>query len=757
MTNSTRTLLLALTLAMSSFSCQTLSRQPDLGEAAYRSPWAPSRTPAALKCDIDYVDAEILKSIPTDPGLQTQVSQIREYLKRNGQLKKIIPMSDEMLEFRKQYLPFLKIDSAYREGIIRWMEGGLRLKSSLTEKVLADPQTFLGRANAQYDFVVVGSGVHGTLAVAELLQKNPNYKILVIEASDTAAANFRYAGDTFSINSSNRASGTGSVPLPGQGNINELPGLPIQVSDISAVKYPSANDLGSSLVAGLYASVSRYKNVDIVFNTELLNASKKKISFDGASTEGFEITAKKEGLRKFPNIQAKKMIVASGLGTPTLPPGVKRSVTQFFPELVQTADITKTLPRVMTFEDVMRALAQSNNPRGYFANKTVAVVGTGDSANVFIEFMLGYATPGAYGFSSAQIRGPKRVFWIGQKRSTCEAYIADARSRYAQIGTGYRSSDPDALPIIEAIDDRLDSVAPVSETQALLKLQNTTGQITADVVILATGFESQLRKVLAGVVNEGTGATNAATDAEFLERGFDYLSGKTSVSSTVTRIARTPKGSANGKLIIVGPGAGRLPQDEELVGIIQNTVSIFNNAPRTVSASRSITSGVKPLSGSRTNAIQLKLARTNTSRIVEIGGMSETRLISNATTPYLSSVLTSVLSKIELPSSYRGDEFLIGFKLSPDGKKIQLFSLADNINLTPVAEALAETRDFFNLTYQVLAYNRNQGIYLKAIVEDGAIDLSSAKLSFDRAASTGDATVNPGTIQNSSIVLRGIQ
>src|SRR6185295_6521094 len=106
------------------------------------------------------------------------------------------------------------------------------------------------------------------------------------------------------------------------------------------------------------------------------------------------------------------------------------------------------------FEDVIRLLAQSEDPRKFFAGKTVAVVGTGDSANVFIEFLLGYASPTGYGFSDAQTEGPKSILWVGQSIQSCEDFIAQARSRYAQIGTGYRSSDPTATPVLKGNPSR---------------------------------------------------------------------------------------------------------------------------------------------------------------------------------------------------------------------------------------------------------------------------------------------------------------
>ena len=77
--------------------------------------------------------------------------------------------------------------------------------------------------------------------------------------------------------------------MPGLGNINELPNLPIQVSDLTSVRYPEAADLGDALVANAYALLKTYKNVDILFETEI---SQREFNNLALNTKGGDLDFK---------------------------------------------------------------------------------------------------------------------------------------------------------------------------------------------------------------------------------------------------------------------------------------------------------------------------------------------------------------------------------------------------------------------------------------------------------------------------------
>ena len=182
------------------------------------------------------------------------------------QIEKTVPLTEKMKEFRARYLQFFTPAYTGREALVRSFEASLRVRSKAVEAKLANGD----KSQRDYDLVITGTGVHGIIALHEALRVHPEAKILLIDEGDTAGATFRYGKDFYNINSSNRASNGRDLPLPGQGNLNELPGLPIQVSDMTAVKYPSANDLGSAIVTGLYAAAQGHPNIDVLFNSKAI-------------------------------------------------------------------------------------------------------------------------------------------------------------------------------------------------------------------------------------------------------------------------------------------------------------------------------------------------------------------------------------------------------------------------------------------------------------------------------------------------------
>ena len=55
------------------------------------------------------------------------------------------------------------------------------------------------------------------------------------------------------------------------------------------------------------------------------------------------------------------------------------------------------------------------------------------------------------------------VISFGQESKTCEQFIEKARSRYAQIGTGFRSSSKDRRPILQSAPKLKKAIETVNE------------------------------------------------------------------------------------------------------------------------------------------------------------------------------------------------------------------------------------------------------------------------------------------------------
>jgi len=375
-----------------------------------------ARDPASTKSCLSAVedglrnaDPQLAQRLTKDPVAQAEAAMATS----TGAEKYPIKITKEVARFRDRFLGFLK-NPTVREPLTRSFEASLRMRSQLLEKSLNENSNL-----AQYDLIIVGSGVHGIIALHRALAQNPKLKVLVLDEGDTAGSTFRYGKEVFNINSSNRRSGEDTRPVPGEGNINELPGLPIQVSDLTAVKYPTANDLGTSIVAGLYAAVREYPQVDILFNARANQFLEK--ARDPQFNESVEVSTNSSQFQ----IDSQKVILATGLGEPNLPKRVAESLERF--PALKNSQNGKTPPRVLTFEDMIRTIASSNDPVSLFKDKKIGVVGKGDSANVFIEFLVGYAAREGYARSSAQDGIAEKIFGLAKtKKHVKNSYLTFA-------------------------------------------------------------------------------------------------------------------------------------------------------------------------------------------------------------------------------------------------------------------------------------------------------------------------------------------
>jgi len=682
-----------------------------------------ANTGAVQGVDAEYSDSlalEIFNNvIRSNRYTDQEVALVESQLEKSGILGSPISISRANAEFRKLVLPIMRFEPNHREALISMMEADLRQRSALLEKRIGDLRT-------EYDVVIVGAGIHGTIALQSLLRQKPNLKILVIEESDTAAATFRYPNNTFRINSSNRASGEDALPLPGRGNINELPQLPIQVSDLTAVKYPTAGDLGSAVVAGLYAA-SISSKVDVLFTSNVTKIAEN--AFTQARPAKFDISGKFKTNSPF-TVSTRSLILASGLGTPRVPDSVLESIT---PEMLRTRNALTSPPKVMTFESIMRILGQSSNPRELLSGKKVAVVGTGDSANVLIEFFLGYAAEAGYGVSNAQIAPPAKILWVGQSRETCEDFIADARSRYAQIGTGFRSSDPNGDPLIDATPNKLVSLKQRDrDGRLVLSLEDSSAKLDADYVILATGFEGQLYKLFdrqydVSGISIGERPYN---DKDLINNFFSTVTGRTETTGNRnTDIAKEAFTYIGGKetegsgIYVLGPAAGPLAKESELFGIIQNTVSIFNNSLRTEAAAELIASEVRASADANT-AVGLHVAKGNSA--IGITGIQQTKSYGNATSAYLESVLLNALKPVQFDKS---GSLEITFISDPQTKNLTVVS---NYNIQEVVKLLAVSRDFFPTVSGLVSLSGKYNVWkLRIDISDGKADLTPRSYEFN--------------------------
>lgn len=689
-----------------------------------RNPSAADACVALFADDIRTEDPSYAQKLQEDPLAVAEAE-----MNKSTDDKYPVKLSSQMKRFRDRFLGFIK-NTVIREPLTRSFESAIRMRSLLTENAL------MKNNYGQYDVVIVGTGVHGIIALHAGLARNPNLKILLVDEGDTAGATFRYGKEVFNINSSNRSSGKDSKPLPGEGNINELPGLPIQVSDLTSVKYPTANDLGTALVSGLYSALRQHPNVEVLFNTkatQILPKSKNK-----QLKESIALTSSNNPDASL-QVDAQAIILTTGLGTPRLVEKVTETLIAK-PELARQEN--GKIPKVIAFEDVIRILGSSNEPAKFFKDKKIAVVGKGDSANVFIEYALGYAAREGYARSSAQGGKVKKIFWIGQEKQDCKDFISDIRSRYQQVSTGFRSSSKNIEAIITPYAAKLSDVKNVGSTvTALLADKNSISDL--DFIVVTTGFEQNVRALFSTITNNRN--LDFKTDADFFKSQFETLEAPTSISAKNTKVAR--KLNAR-EIYVLGTAAGELADPSETVGIIQNYVSIFNNAPRVVAATQNLVGYLQPLA-SKTFLQAVNVNRAESKPTVLVTDIQESRFMPNQTLAFLEATFKEALS---LATNSSGENLSLVMTLKGDDLKITSATLADP---TALAQLLAQSREFFSLARELLKFTPGQSLQLTAYTSKGSFVTKTAKV--EMTATENERKTTPtAVVNNNQIKLRGL-
>lgn len=674
----------------------------------------------------------ILDALSKDKSAELAASQAAE----NIDAKAPISLVQKLKAFRDRYLPYFK-NRDQREALIQQFEAELRVSAFKTAEELAK------KKENYYDAIFVGAGPQNIVALAKFMEENPNARVLMVDQTDTAGSNFRYLGEALTINSSNRASGPGRLALPGEGNINELPGLPIQISEFTAVKYPTGNDLASSIIAGLYSNIRNHPRVDIALRTEVL---------DILTTAGEKNPSYSTGVRlKLANGQettARALVTdaGTGLGREKITEEVKRAIIAN-PKLV-VAQEGETIPQLTVSSDFLTKISQGKAALDAVKGKTLILAGDGDSAYIVLESLLGYMVAAGYGTSTAQTIGPKRILWLNQSAENCKQFIEKARSRYAPIGTGFRNSNMNLEALIKPFKQKLANVSESSGNLIGVELADGN-KVNGDHAILAIGYEGQNRTLF----SEGQGFKD---DKSFYEKAFDFVTGRTTVSNgALTNIGATLKSNPN--VFITGPSV-RLPKENELFGVLQNFVSLFNNAPRSQALGEAMAKRVKELKKNMSQQ-EMRSANVSPNRVIEveaknkgsvlITNLSEKRAVGNYSKPLLLSFFKTAAYRMALKDTGEGMprslEIIIG--LSADKKNLIMDYQGSQVDIPRLAEVLASTRDFFNLSREFLLANQGSKISIRVPVQKKFLVADEATLEFDNSAKLRKPTTtmeNPG-------------
>lgn len=282
------------------------------------------------------------------------------------------------------------------------------LASDMVEALSSQKASFkLVPTPLHYDVAIIGSGVQGAIFARNFSLKYPSKKIVVIDSGDMPASHFRsYA---YFINSpENLTAPERETRISASANI--FPGIPVQINDL----YPNPNKSHVSLnkfvpAIGLWAETifsAYFSAADYLMGKKIRKIRKITQGSDSI----YEI-----GLGKN-KITARKIIIATGLGRAKWLPIEDNERSHQLDLMAQCKRGECELPQIMQFADFFD-LSKKRNLMEQLANKDVAVIGSGDSGKITIEYLIGQAPQIGYGKAEQDflMEQLKSLSWINVK------------------------------------------------------------------------------------------------------------------------------------------------------------------------------------------------------------------------------------------------------------------------------------------------------------------------------------------------------
>lgn len=252
--------------------------------------------------------------------------------------------------------------------------------------------------------VIVGSGLHGTIAGIEMQAYKPDTNILYLDGEPKRGGGFRsYTKGTeeeiplFDINSRHNL----AIPL----NRNDVqPNSPAHLGAISGEAFPSQELLASVIAVNNFLS-----------GKSIQGAFVEKIEeFKG---EGLVRTTFAYNQERFTVLSARTL-VANGLGkthipienpTPTSKAILAKSKSDYYSFIERRSNL---LPNILTNEDFLRLIAvRKGEIFQNLAGRKVIVVGAKDSAQSILKLLSGYGRREAYEGYSSQLGRPD-IYWM---------------------------------------------------------------------------------------------------------------------------------------------------------------------------------------------------------------------------------------------------------------------------------------------------------------------------------------------------------
>ncbi|MEM8605820.1 MAG: hypothetical protein AAGF92_01845 [Myxococcota bacterium] len=319
----------------------------------------------------------------------------------------------------------------------------------------------------EYDVIVVGAGIQAAMFVYTAKKRAPCLKALVVEKSETICSTFCRLGDSLVLNSPTFS----KVGL----NSNVAPGHFIQLADFDELAerpFPTAKHLYE-----LAAMMLFHADADVAFD----------FSVSGVGKEGDQYSVSSGGR----TVVAKSVVVANGMGE----------------QRTDSFATDEPSARVVDGDGFICACCEDETFLESIRNKTIAVVGAGDTANCVMEYLLPLTYPNnQYDSFRTGSFAPSFVYWIGQGAESIQEFYFANKKRYCHSGGiiefFWDGDAPFDLPAgswastkarIRCVPGKLVSI---SDEGRALELTLEGERLNADIVVDCTGRFNALSRDL---------------------------------------------------------------------------------------------------------------------------------------------------------------------------------------------------------------------------------------------------------------------
>ncbi len=478
------------------------------------------------------VISPLIESFRADPTtrevIQSFVKDRAQYRQRLKALEQQRPLTDTEKAYF-QSVEMLTIFNPYLVAAV-YADPGVTSEylrhhfDSLSRDTLADLK------DGDYvPLIQVGLGPNGLAALGETVRNNPELarQMLIVDSGEQPGGPFAIPrGAAWELNSANRRGEGGPIlpdprlqdsdtkelervraygsPLrwypgervPGldvrQGSINTTVDYLPTPDDLSTARYPTNEEL--ALILSLQASMLSSR---VALQTRVLEVTPNldgPKDFRGDPLEKFVRLSvpNPDGSEKQITLRTEAIFNSTGLGDPSF--GFKIEGSRAEKVLKETADAP--FPKLSTTLEAFGALS-ARTGEAVSPGKTLAIYGSGNSADTLIEF-IGNIFQGG----NPRVRDVTKIYVISENDLSARpryAALADIKSRGGRANliefVKKRVADVDFADIANVPLER--RLRLIDEKGEAIRTDDGSRAVTVDAVIAATGFRPQLDSVFA--------------------------------------------------------------------------------------------------------------------------------------------------------------------------------------------------------------------------------------------------------------------